>query len=393
MASLTEEDIGDMVKVFQKAGFEPKSDSIGDFKAWVKGMAEQDSPVVKLEPSVNHTDSTGTKPTYSSAYHYFPKLPSFSGELGKDTDYDVWRYEVDCLVDANSHSLDIVSRAVRQSLKGEAALAAMKLGHGASVADILVKLKSAFGTLRRTSTLMADFYSSHQRSDEDVTAWSCRLERLMYQLSTQKHISSEEQDDMLRTRLWDGLTTELKSLAGYKHESIHHFDELRLCLREMEFDLDKDLNRDRGTSHGTKVKGKSGQVNTTSATVSSANRETDGLSEIKDMIKGIHSELQDMRENQRVLAAQVQSQQTDPDQHRYPRPRYDGKGRGKGQRDYRYTDTPVASPMPDAQLPDRHPVVCYRCGYPGHIAIGCKVRLDHQRKPLNWKGSMGRGHP
>jgi hypothetical protein len=198
---------------------------------------------------------------------------------------------------------------------------------------------------------------------------------------------------MLRTRLWDGLTTELKSLAGYKHESIKHFDELRLCLREMEFDLDKDLNRDRGTSHSTKVKGKSGQINMTSATVSSANRETDGLSEIKDMIKDIHSELQDMRKNQRVLAAQVQSQQTDYDQHRYPIPRYDGQGRGKGQRDYRYTDTPVASPTPDARPPDRHPVVCYRCGYPGHIAIGCKVRLDHQRKPLNWKGSMGRGHP
>ena len=29
--------------------------------------------------------------------------------------------------------------------------------------------------------------------------------------------------------------------------------------------------------------------------------------------------------------------------------------------------------------------VCYRCGYSGHLAYGCRVRLDHQRQSLNFQ--------
>jgi len=37
--------------------------------------------------------------------------------------------------------------------------------------------------------------------------------------------------------------------------------------------------------------------------------------------------------------------------------------------------------------------VCWRCGQPGHMQYGCRVRLDHTKRPLNYRRPMGRGGP
>lgn len=33
------------------------------------------------------------------------------------------------------------------------------------------------------------------------------------------------------------------------------------------------------------------------------------------------------------------------------------------------------------------PITCYKCGQKGHIASGCRIRTDFQRRPLNFKKS------
>ncbi|CAC5369938.1 unnamed protein product [Mytilus coruscus] len=38
------------------------------------------------------------------------------------------------------------------------------------------------------------------------------------------------------------------------------------------------------------------------------------------------------------------------------------------------------SPLDMNKRRDKHQKICWRCGQPGHIAIGCKVRLDNSRK-------------
>ncbi|XP_048245966.1 uncharacterized protein LOC125377226 [Haliotis rufescens] len=310
----------------------------------------------------------------------------FSGEPGKDSEYDLWRYEVDCLIEAKTHSNEVILQAIRKSLKGEAALSAMKLGHKASITDILSKLKSAFGTLRRISVLMSEFYSATQKDGEDVTAWSCRLERLLYQLVCQKSISHAEQDDMLRSRLWDGLNPTLKGLAGYKYESLKNFDDLRLCLRELEFDLH------RGTV--PQHKGKQAMVKQASSEKST---EPDHYSELKDMLKQMKSEITGIKDHQTQMTTQInQLQSGQPD----VRPR--GRGRSGYRGAYGSTqDTSTSvnqsesasgSDPSQESIQQRPLPVCWNCGYPGHLSYGCRVRQDHRRRPLNSNRPMGRGH-
>ena len=40
---------------------------------------------------------------------------------------------------------------------------------------------------------------------------------------------------------------------------------------------------------------------------------------------------------------------------------------------------------------DRSEVVCYRCGQPGHLRVGCRARVDHLREGF-YRGSTVRGN-
>ena len=88
---------------------------------------------------------------------------------------------------------------------------AMKRVYKYSVPKVLSKLKSAFGTLCCISSLLSEFYSIRQADGEDVPAWSRRLERLLFQLCEQNSISNSDQNDMLKTQLWDGLIPALNN--------------------------------------------------------------------------------------------------------------------------------------------------------------------------------------
>ncbi|XP_071118240.1 uncharacterized protein [Haliotis cracherodii] len=308
--------------------------SIRELRGLDKAMKQyvtQGGPVVKKEEAFTLDCSQPEQVTLSSksathfprhtkvAYRHFPQLPVFSGTAGKDADYDVWRYEVNCLIESKTHDNSVILQAIRQPLKGEAALIVMKLGHHASIVDILSKLKSAFGTLRRSSSLFSEFYSSYQQNYEDVTAWSCRLERLLYQLAGQKQISSAEQDEMLRSRLWDGLETSLKSLAAHKYESISDFDELRLCLRE-------NLNRTE-PNQIPRSPSRSMDCNQPAS-------KSDDIAELKGMIKDLTTSVADLRDQHQQLSAQVYQQQpsfgSTAHGQQYGRRPLRSRGRGQG---------------------------------------------------------------
>ena len=389
---LNEDEFNGMVEALRRAGLHPKADTAQDFKDWIGALPQ--GSAIKQE-SVEKEGAASIKKAADVTYHTFPKLPAFSGEVGKDTEYDLWHYQVECLMETRTYSQDTILRAIRTSLKGEAAMIVMNLGHRATTTDIMLKLKSAFGTLRRSSVLMSAFYSASQREDEDVSAWSCRLERLLYQLSEQKTIPAHEQDEMLRSRLWDGLNSDIKSLAGYKYDVIDNFDDLRLCLREMELELNK------GKVVIPRTKGKPLAVN-----VATASRSQEGQDEMTTLLREMRTEMKDMRDEQKRMTAQINHLQSRPVPS-FHRQETQSNSQSPGFQNAfpdrkQYTGCPgseVRQAPPEVTSYPRQgidsnyrEVTCWRCGYPGHMARGCRVRLDHLRRPLNGNKPMGRGH-
>ena len=155
----------------------PKADSASDLKQWMVDYVTQ-MQGGGVNGGVKQEPGTGSATTSKLMTHHIPKVSCFSGDSSKqDTSYDLWRYEVDCLI-KEKYSEEAIAQAIRRSLRGDAGKVAMRLGPEAKVDDILDKMESVFGSLERGEKVLEEFYSSRQRKDEDSMAWICRLEEI-----------------------------------------------------------------------------------------------------------------------------------------------------------------------------------------------------------------------
>lgn len=77
----------------------------------------------------------------------------------------------------------------------------------------------------------------------------------------------------------------------------------------------------------------------------------------------------------------------------YDQPRQPNKkGRKGGSQGYRGSQQQQTTGYSEFEEEQRSykpsgPIKCFKCGQEGHIALGCRVRTDFQRKPLNYKES------
>ena len=76
----------------------------------------------------------------SKSESYRPRLSNFNGSTQKNsTPYDVWRYEVTCLLAEHLYSTESILEAVRRSVRGGAERVLMRLGPRGDIRDILQK--------------------------------------------------------------------------------------------------------------------------------------------------------------------------------------------------------------------------------------------------------------
>lgn len=157
---------------------------------------------------------------------------------GKETEasYDWWKYEVSCLRAEKCYDEQVIMEAVRRSLKGEAAHVAMRLGTRASLTELLAKFDSIYGTVQVRETILAEFYSARQQDQEDVSAWSCRLEDMLSKAVEVGKVHWSETNEMLCCMFWTGLHQHLKDRSGHKFDAIKDFDEHRRAIRQVEQD-------------------------------------------------------------------------------------------------------------------------------------------------------------
>ncbi|KAK3108457.1 hypothetical protein FSP39_008288 [Pinctada imbricata] len=368
---IPEDELRTMAKLFKELKVKPKMDSPDDFKHWMADYVKQ----ADIKPTVKvNTDST-TDTTVKLSSHYRPKLSNFYGDGSKsDIPYDQWRYEVDCLV-REKYDDSIIAQSIRNSLKGNAAQVAMRLGPEAKVPALLEEMESIFGSIEKGESIMQEFYSASQRQSEDSMTWSCRVEEIYRKAIKRDVATKEDQNSKVRARYWNGLHQWLRDITAYKFDSIMDFDELRREVRMIEKDHDV-----------TKVQSKMAMAPSDPVQP----EKPDELKEIKGMIQQLTTKMNDM-----------EKQQT----YRREYPRGSGYGQGKGQqrqqynRGYRHT---TSNRPPYQQEPwyiqqnepshteDGEPI-CYRCRQPGHLAVGCRVLLDHSRRGLNYNRPSSRG--
>lgn len=179
-------------------------------------------------------------PTYNSDFDRsfssmkVPKLSEFSGEGASE--FEIWKYDVNCLINEGVYPTHIIREAMRRSLKGVARGVLLHLGESASVSDILTELEGVYGNVRPAEKLKEMFYSESQREGESVADYSLRLERLLSRVP--ETLDRYSRNEMLRNRLWSGLRDqELKNVSRYLFERVIDFNTLRRQLRAIEDDL------------------------------------------------------------------------------------------------------------------------------------------------------------
>ena len=376
-------------------------------------------PDVKSEESNGSDEDLGSPtspPKRKSHVTQIPKISTFSGDSGNkhEASYELWRYEVDCMIKDQIYTSEIIKQALRRSLKGSAAKVAMRLGADASIEDILDKFEGIYGMLEGGESILAQFYNARQGEKENVNDFGCRLEELL----DQAHKSGEftPTRDMKNKKLchffWKGLHQYLKDANGHKYDTIHDFDELRKEIRKSEID-----HRDRELEQLGNLKSRKAHVHLANIT----EQKDQNFSELQSMFKNLDKKFE-------TLSCQVQQIRKSSE-----------KSSVKEAKDNNtnHMATNITTPQPNAFQPSsaampshsnqfyqqkasywnqyrptnnshecfpnylnmnsaRPPFVpqprqetrsCWKCGQVGHLQYNCLVRTDHlnqgnERRPM-----------
>lgn len=165
-----------------------------------------------------------------------PRVSTFSGCPTKsDVTFDVWLFEVRCLLRDGLYPMDLITQSVRRSLRGEAGRLAMHLGEEATAEEIIRKLQRVYGVVESGAAVLQRFYNSRQEENEGVAAYGCRLEDTLSCAVERGGVSKRQADEMLRNKLWTGLRDErVKNVVRHRVDQLDDFDSLLAEVRAAE---------------------------------------------------------------------------------------------------------------------------------------------------------------
>ena len=402
-------EIESMLEVFRKKGIKPEANTPAEFESWLdsySSLKEEELSYQEEETQDRHSTDDTRNSASSYVYHRLPRISFFSGEKGKDTDFEQWKYEVECLQKQRLPEDDLFE-VIRRSVKGEAATIARNLGPQTSIHSLLSKFQSMYGGVEKTEARLSQFYSARQKEDESVSSWCCRLEALFNKATEYGQDPSmiSRKDEILRNMLWTGLKHTLKIISGHKFDTCPTLNDLLVALRSFEQDQPRTDTKQKGT-----VK----MAATATASEADWSKRMKG---IETMIQQLSTDMADMKTNRDSTpryaydgGTPVQPGYRGTDfrsrggRGLYRQPLFEDREVESGPADGMHASAPRSRggrgmhrqgegiPAPRTTYSGAE-VVCWRCGQTGHVQHGCRVIMDHTRRPLNSRRPMGRGRP
>ena len=92
---------------------------------------------------------------HSNLRHAGSTASIFSGENQKgDVSFEVWKFELNCLIRESIYPDSFILQAVRKSLKDKARDILLTLGKTASPTDMLIKLEGIYGNVSSSGVLL-----------------------------------------------------------------------------------------------------------------------------------------------------------------------------------------------------------------------------------------------
>lgn len=323
----SEEERKKVMDLFDQMGATPEGDTPEELQAWMR----------------NYLASQETARARTETPHEVGRLRlcvTFSGdEMAKgDCKYDLWRYEMDCLVKEHTHSEETLRHVIRRSLKGEAAHVLKRMGANPSVEKILDKFDTVYGIVETGEETLSEFYSARQKETEDVSTWGCRLEELLDRAVHAGVIHDRDTDEMLRKRFWAGLQPRLKEASRHKFDTITDFDRLRVVVRGIAHEF-KQEEETQGTQHKESKK--------TAKRATIPEEESKGYDELKGMVCKLASSVE-------AIQMQLKGMQQGS-----PAPTQEKK---EPQKEKKPGEQPTT---------ERKPFACFNCGDPSHPKSEC----------------------
>jgi hypothetical protein len=343
-----------LIDVCRELGSKPKFDSKDDFIAWMRDYLKTvDGEEAK--PQVNDPPTAGATSGAASVVRnkeFLPRIPIFSGTPPSKSDhvpFEVWHYELQCLLKSNVYSSASILQAARLSLRGEASRVAVRLGTDATVQQLLDKMKHLYGTVDAGEDLLARFYSASQKDDESVLQWSGRLEDLLQEALQAGKIKGTDSSEILKNKFWNGLKHPLHEISGYKFDQNLTYEEFLVEVRKIEQSLS---GRDsKSTQKPTKITGRSNVQQQPEGASANDNPTSDANA----ILLQLQTQVNALTEQMNQLSGQVYAAKT----------------------------STQSSNSQSTATQQRPPPTCWNCGKVGHVRAVCRNKLN-----LNYQWSL-----
>ena len=180
--------------------------------------------------------------TKADVTHFLkPYLTQFSGTEPvpkNESSFEDWKAETQCLIKSTVYPESIVSQAIRNSLKGHARKALSTLDQLTNSDGIISKLESLFGNVASGLSILQEFFTAAQNSDETVTMWGLRIEEILQRAIEKGEVPAERRNHLLKDKFWRSLHSfDLKIATKVYFDKITDFEVLRSKVREEEREL------------------------------------------------------------------------------------------------------------------------------------------------------------